>query len=186
MYVWWLRRVRVINIIYIKPSNSVLTLSVWVPASVVLWLLLIMIGIWCGFNCLDKPPCFKLYWSCDGAKWWEQIVLDLCCSFTKFSQSKSSKFPLMYRYNDALVGGIEWKDIDWFRVDVIDTVELQVFIKHFVVGTEVAIFFAHMWVKFRVISIILQVCHRIVYLYCASTLSLIMMRSLTQPIVITY
>ena len=36
----------------------------------------------------------------------------------------------MYRYSDALVGGIEWKDIDWFRVDVIDTVELQLFIKH--------------------------------------------------------
>ena len=61
----------------------------------------------------------------------------------------------MYRYSDALVGGIEWKDIDWFGVDVIDTVELQLFIKHLVVGTEVAIIFAHMWVKFRVISIIL-------------------------------
>ena len=186
MYVWWLRRVRVINIIYIKPSNSVLTLSVWVPASVVLWLSFVMVGIWCGFNCLDKPPSFKLYWSCDGAKWWEQIVLDLCCSFTKFSQSKSSKFPLMYRYNDALVGGIEWKDIDWFRVDVIDTVELQLFIKQLVVGTEVAIIFAHMWAKFCVLSIILQVCQRIVCLYCDSTLPLIIMRLFTQPIVITF
>ena len=51
----------------------------------------------------------------------------------------------MYRYSDALEGGIEWKDIDWFGVgvDIIDTVELQLFIKHLAVGTEVAIFFAH-------------------------------------------
>ena len=78
----------------------------------------------------------------------------------------------MYRYNDALVGGIEWKDIDWFRVDVIDTVELQLFIKQLVVGTEVAIIFAHMWAKFCVLSIILQVCERIVYLYCDNTFAI--------------